>query len=1024
MTTDSHRLAILTAREIEDLYATPRFTPEDRSLYFALSASERQAVEEARFAAPHFILQLGYFKAKRQFFLYTQEEVNDDLQYILQLHFPRRDLANVTMPFRHTRIRQQQRILQLCDYRLCDTLAREELEQKAQRTARLSTQPVYLLREMLQQLALQRVVAPAYTALQDMVGRVITSELGRVTQLLETALTPDLRQGIDALLEAEEGLYRIRTIKREPRDFSYKQLHQEVGRRKVFEPLAAFAKTFLATAGISQESGKYYASLVKYYTVYKLQRLPQPATRLYLLCFAFYRFRQINDNLIEAFIHWVDHYEELAKLASEQAMRQGLSEAEENLQAAGQVLTLFVDPSISADTPFAEVQAKAFALLDPKKFPPVADYMRRIAFDKAGFQWTYYTRLSLSFKRNLRQLFADIEFGVRVEDAPLFEAVCFLQRVLRQDKSPSQVPASTFPSKVIPKSLQRYLFTPELGQEKRLEVDRYEFLLYRLLRNALESGDVFVHDSNEFRRFEDDLISDTRWQEKETILQETGAPLLLTPIKETLQVLQKQLEAKFPTVNQRIQSGENKHIKIRDTKTKRHWTLIYPPEDEGVNHPFYSQLPGISIADLLRFVADKTDFLRTFTHVLDRFAKQEPEPRELLACLVALGTNMGLWKMSEVSGLSYASLLTTARNYLRPETLHESNDLISNAIAGLSVFPLYNIDGMLHSSSDGQRLETQTDTFNARHSPKYFGLDKGVVSCTVVANHVPVNARVIGAHEHESHFVFDLLYNNTSDIRPERHSTDTHGTNQVNFFLLHVFGYRFAPRYRDIHKKVNTLVGFQPPSLYGEGLLKPSRQVNVELIQREWPNLQRILASLAQKEVTQATIVRKLASYERQNQTKKALWELEDICRTLHILEIIDDVQLRKNVQKALNRGEAYHRLRRAVAYVNRGKLRVKTEAEQQIWNECSRLLTNAIIYYNSLLLSGVYEQKRATNDQAAIAILRETSPVAWRNVNLFGAMDFQADPITVDIAALVARFADPAFWSRSLQDEIESPFA
>ena len=50
---------------------------------------------------------------------------------------------------------------------------------------------------------------------------------------------------------------------------------------------------------------------------------------------------------------------------------------------------------------------------------------------------------------------------------------------------------------------------------------------------------------------------------------------------------------------------------------------------------------------------------------------------------------------------------------------------------------------------------------------------------------------------------------------------------------------------------------------------------------------------MAQKDVTQATIVRKLASYERQNQTKKALWELEDVCRTLHILELIDDVQLR-----------------------------------------------------------------------------------------------------------------------------------
>jgi hypothetical protein len=31
--------------------------------------------------------------------------------------------------------------------------------------------------------------------------------------------------------------------------------------------------------------------------------------------------------------------------------------------------------------------------------------------------------------------------------------------------------------------------------------------------------------------------------------------------------------------------------------------------------------------------------------------------------------------------------------------------------------------------------------------------------------------------------------------------------------------------------------------------------------------------------------------------------------------------------------------MRRAISYVNSGKFRVKTEAEQQIWNESSRLI-------------------------------------------------------------------------------------
>jgi TnpA family transposase len=127
-----------------------------------------------------------------------------------------------------------------------------------------------------------------------------------------------------------------------------------------------------------------------------------------------------------------------------------------------------------------------------------------------------------------------------------------------------------------------------------------------------------------------------------------------------------------------------------------------------------------------------------------------------------------LWKMAEVSGLSYSSLLTTARNFLRAETLHAGNDWISNATTTLSMFDQYDIDDLKHSSSDGQRIETQIHTINARHSSKYFGLKKGVSAYTLVANHVPCNARIIGTHEHESHFVFDILHNNTTDIQPER----------------------------------------------------------------------------------------------------------------------------------------------------------------------------------------------------------------------------------------------------------------
>lgn len=838
---DSHRLIILSAEEIDALYGLPRFTNDDRHLYFDLNPLEHAAVQARTLSVGVYLaLELGYFKARRQFFTFELPAVADDLRYLLLTHFAGAAITAIKCPSKPTRIALQQTILNLVGWRHCDSAAQQVLQDKMERLARLSTQPLYVLREALQHLAIERIVTPRYTTMQDLVGRAVTFERNRVVGLLQKTATPIIEETLDALLNAQEQPLRLSALRHEPQDFSHQQLKREVERRQFLRPLHDFAQGFLAGAGLSNDSGKYFSSLVDFYTLYKLQRMPRGTARLYLLCFAFHRFRQINDRLIEAFIHGVDQYEQRAKQAGEAAMQLALLNASEHLRAAGDVLRLFIDPSIAGDSPFATVQQKAFALLEAERFAVMADYLRDKAFDKAAFQWACITTLARAFKLNLRHLFCELVFAGRVEDAPLLQAVTFLQDVLRTGKSLRQMNLASFPQSFIPKSLRCYLFTELKSDDgsasQRLEVDRYEFLVYQQLRNALEAGNLFVRDSNEFRRLEDDLICDTRWQQRDAVLQEIGAPLLLAPIEETLASLRIAVQSRFAQVNQRIVDGANQHIKIIARAQKRRWKLIYPTAEEPVNHSFYGQLSGIGIADLLRFVASSTGFLTAFSHVLDRYVKNAPDLREILACTLALGTNMGLGRMAEVSGLSVSSLQGTTRNYLRLETLHAAIDTISNATAKLPAFHLFDIRDELHSSSDGQRFETRIDTFNARHAPKYFGLQKGISACTLVANHVPINARIIGTHEHESHYVFDLLYNNTSDIKPRRHSTDTHGTNQVNFWILRVFGYGFAPRYRDLHKKMQSLVGFEHPSQYAESLIKPARKVDQELIVREWPN--------------------------------------------------------------------------------------------------------------------------------------------------------------------------------------------
>ena len=117
------------------------------------------------------------------------------------------------------------------------------------------------------------------------------------------------------------------------------------------------------------------------------------------------------------------------------------------------------------------------------------------------------------------------------------------------------------------------------------------------------------------------------------------------------------------------------------------------------------------------------------------------------------------------------------------------------------------------------------------------------------------------------------------------------------------------------------------------------------------------------------------------------------------MLDYIDSLPLRQNVQRALNRGESYHQLRRAISYANFGKLRFKSELEQQLWSECGRLIANCILYYNASILSNVLAHRESSGDVEGIEVLKQISPVAWQHINLYGRYEFRkcSEPIDLD---------------------------
>lgn len=161
--------------------------------------------------------------------------------------------------------------------------------------------------------------------------------------------------------------------------------------------------------------------------------------------------------------------------------------------------------------------------------------------DETALQWEFVDGKAMRFKLRIRPVLRNVTFSATTDNDPLLEAVDLMKWAFRQKKSLRQF-ADFLPTYFIPDHVRRYLYGSDALGRKKLLVDRYEFLVYRLLRNGLEAGDIFCHDSVRFRSFEDDLLGEEQWRRKEELIASTGLSILQEPISEHLDRLEQLLE--------------------------------------------------------------------------------------------------------------------------------------------------------------------------------------------------------------------------------------------------------------------------------------------------------------------------------------------------------------------------------------------------------------------------------------------------------------------------------------------------
>jgi len=1004
MIAKSERLTVLSDAEQEALYGLPDFDDAQRLEYLALTEAEL-AIASSRpglHAKVYCVLQIGYFKAKHAFFRFDWNDVQDDCAFVLSRYFHAEAFEHKLIT-KHEHYSQRERIAELFGYQPWAADFLPQLAQQAAQIVRRDVTAGFVAAELIVWLNEHKIIRPGYTTLQELVSEALSVERRRLGGLLVEVLDESAKAALSQLLVRDDTLSQLAALKQDANDFSWRQMAREREKRATLEPLHGIAKTLLPKLGISQQNLLYYASLANFYTVHDLRNLKADQTQLYLLCYAWVRYRQLTDNLVDAMAYHMKQLEEGCSAGAKQSFTAEQVRRHQETPQVGRLLSLYVDDSVADPTPFGEVRQRAYKIMSRDVLQSTAQRMSVKQPNKLALHWQAVDGLAERIRRHLRPLYVALDFVGTAQDSPWLAALTWAKSVFAKQQRLSERPLAECPEATLPKRLRPYLLTFDAdGNPTGLHADRYEFWLYRQVRKRFQSGELYLDDSLQHRHFSDELVS---MEEKAAVLAQMIIPFLRQPVDAQLDALTAELHAQWLALNRELKQGQLTHLEYDKDTQKLTWRKPKGENQKAREQAFYERLPFCDVADVFRFVNSQCQFLSALTPLQPRYAKKVADADSLMAVITAQAMNHGNQVMARTSDIPYHVLESTYQQYLRQAMLHAANDRISNAIAALAIFPHYSFDlDALYGAVDGQKFGVERPTVKARYSRKYFGRGKGIVAYTLLCNHVPLNGYLIGAHEYEGHHVFDVWYRNTSDIVPSAITGDMHSVNKANFAILHWFGLRFEPRFTDLDDQLQELYCADDPALYEKCLIRPAGRIDRQLIVSEKANIDQIVATLGLKEMTQATLIRKLCTYTAPNPTRRAIFEFDKLVRSIYTLRYLRDPQLERNVHRSQNRIESYHQLRSTIAQVGGKKeLSGRTDIQIEISNQCARLIANAIIYYNSAILSRLLTKYEVAGNAKALELITQMSPAAWRHILLNGHYTFQSDGKMIDLDALVA---------------------
>jgi TnpA family transposase len=579
----------------------------------------------------------------------------------------------------------------------------------------------------------------------------------------------------------------------------------------------------------------------------------------------------------------------------------------------------------------------------------------------------------IALRRVATILFETFRFHSHRADDPLLAAVGLLGELHRgsRRKLADRVPTAF---------LRRAWRSRVKAGSDGLDPRAYEVAVIVHLRDRLRAGDIWVEGSRAYRRFEDYLLPPATFA---TLRAEERLGLVLPDTAAAwLEARGGVLCDKLKVVLATAAAG-----KLVDASLTEAGLKVAPIRREQrdrakvLSRRLYALVPRIRITDLLAEVNGWTGFAERFTHF--RTGEATADLPALMGAILADATNLGLDRMAESSrGLTIHQLNLVIDRYVRPDTYAAALAAVVDAQHAQPFAAVWGPGST--SSSDGQffpaggRGEAMSD-YNARQGSEPGSVFYGFISDRFASYY----SRVIAAAASEAPYVLDGLMHHESAVEIHEHATDTAGAVESIFALAHAFGYRFAPRIRDLGERKLYVADRAMAEGLPDAVL--GGVINRTTVEENWAEVLRLAASIRAGIVPPSVILKKLAAFPRQNALHRALREMGRLERAIFTCDWLLDPELRRRSNGNLNKGESRHALARAVFFHRLGELRDRTAEDMAHRASGLNLVVNAIVLWNTTYLARAVAYVRGQGVALTDEELSHVAPVRWDHIALTG---------------------------------------